>query len=50
LRLRLREVTLGALNLLGVTRVPIDETDVIVARAFADLATLSIAPAPRPSG
>ena len=35
-------MTLGALNLLSVTRVPMDEADVIVARAFADLATLSI--------
>ena len=42
LPLRLREVTLGALNLLSVTRVPMEEADVIVARAFADLATLSI--------
>jgi GAF domain-containing protein len=42
LPLRLREVTLGALNLLGVTRAPMDEADVIVARAFADLAALSI--------
>src|SRR6266581_8358910 len=42
LPLRLREVTLGALNLLGATRVPMDEADVIVARALADLATLSI--------
>jgi GAF domain-containing protein len=40
--LRLRNVTLGALNLLSVTRVPLDEADLIVARAFADLATLSI--------
>src|ERR1044071_6689189 len=40
--LRLREVTLGALNLLSVTRAPMAEADVIVARAFADLATLSI--------
>jgi GAF domain-containing protein len=43
LPLRLREVTLGALNLLSVTRAPMEEADVIVARAFADLATLSIA-------
>src|SRR5207245_992234 len=43
LPLRLREVTLGALNLLSVTRAPMAEADVIVARAFADLATLSIA-------
>ena len=42
LPLRLRAVTLGALNLLSVTRAPMDEADVIVARAFADLATLSI--------
>src|SRR5256884_1406579 len=40
--LRLREVTLGALNLLSVTRAPMAEADLIVARAFADLATLSI--------
>jgi GAF domain-containing protein len=43
LPLRLREVTLGALNLLSVTCTPMDQADVIVARAFADLATLSIA-------
>ncbi len=42
LPLRLRDVTLGALNLLSVTRDPIGEADLIVARAFADLATLSI--------
>ncbi len=42
LPLRLREVTLGALNLLSVTRAPITESDLIVARAFADLAALSI--------
>ena len=42
LPLRLREVTLGALNLLSVTRTPIRQADLIVARAFADLATLSI--------
>jgi GAF domain-containing protein len=42
LPLRLRDVTLGALNLLSVTQAPMDEADVIVARAFADLATLSI--------
>jgi ANTAR domain len=37
-----REVTLGTLNLLSAARAPMDEADVIVARAFADLATLSI--------
>lgn len=42
LPLRLREVTLGALNLLSVTRDPIREADLVVARAFADLAALSI--------
>ena len=42
LPLRFREVTLGALNLLSVTRAPMEEADVIAARAFADLATLSI--------
>ena len=43
LPLRLREVTLGALNLLSATNAPMDEADIIVARAFADLAALSIA-------
>jgi len=42
LPLRLREVTLGALNLLSATRTPMAEADLIVARAFADLAALSI--------
>jgi GAF domain-containing protein len=43
LPLRLREVTVGALNLFSATGDPITEADVIVARAFADLAALSIA-------
>ena len=43
LPLRLRELTLGALNLLSATRAPMAEADFIVARAFADLAALSIA-------
>lgn len=43
LPLRLREVTLGALNLLSVTRAPMAQADLIVARAFADLAALSVA-------
>jgi GAF domain-containing protein len=43
LPLRLREVTLGALNLLSATRTPMAEADMIVARAFADLAALFIA-------
>jgi GAF domain-containing protein len=42
LPLRLRDVTLGALNLLSETRSQIGEEDLIVARAFADLAALSI--------
>src|SRR5437016_3113185 len=42
LPLRLRDVTLGALNLLNDTLTPLDETDIIVARAFADLAAVSI--------
>jgi GAF domain-containing protein len=42
LPLRWRDVTLGALNLLSVTQTPMEEADVIVARAFADLAALSI--------
>jgi GAF domain-containing protein len=40
--LRLRKVTMGALNLLRATREPMAEADLIVARAFADLAALSI--------
>src|SRR5881394_1794837 len=43
LPLRLRELTLGALNLLSATRAPMAAADLIVARAFADLAALSIA-------
>jgi len=42
LPLRFRDVTLGALNLFSVTQAPMAESDVIVARAFAHLATLSI--------
>jgi GAF domain-containing protein len=42
LPLRLRKVTLGALNLLRTTHEPMPEADLIVARAFADLAALSI--------
>ena len=42
LPLRLRMVTIGAMNLLSVTQVPMDEADLIVAQAFADLAALSI--------
>jgi GAF domain-containing protein len=42
LPLRLRKVTLGAMNLLRAADEPMPEADVIVARAFADLAALSI--------
>jgi len=49
LPLRLRDVALGALKLFSVTQTPMDEADVIVARAFADLATLSIVRRPKPS-
>ncbi len=42
LPLRLRDVTLGALNLLSVSGAPMRKADLIVARAFADLAALSI--------
>ncbi len=42
LPLRWREMTLGALNLFSVTQTPMDEENVIAARAFADLASLSI--------
>jgi hypothetical protein len=42
LPLRFRDVTLGALNLFSVTQEPMSEADVMVARAFADLATLGI--------
>ena len=42
LPLRLRDQTIGAMNLLGVGQTPMNEADLIVARAFADLAALSI--------
>jgi GAF domain-containing protein len=42
LPLRLRDAKLGALNMLNVSREPMAEADLIVARAFADLAALSI--------
>jgi GAF domain-containing protein len=42
LPLRLRDVTLGALNILNVSRDPMADADLVVARAFADLAALSI--------
>jgi GAF domain-containing protein len=42
LPLRLREVTIGAMNLFHAQHTPMDERDVIVARAFADLATITV--------
>jgi GAF domain-containing protein len=40
--LRLRDATIGVLNLFSVQQSPMDESDLIVARAFADLATISV--------
>ncbi len=42
LPLRLRDATIGALNLFSFEGSPIDENDLIVARGFADLAAISI--------
>ena len=42
LPLRLRERTIGALNLFSIGQTRMDEGDVMVARAFADLATISV--------
>ncbi len=42
LPLRLRDSTIGAMNLLDTGQTPMNESDVIVARAFADLATISV--------
>jgi GAF domain-containing protein len=42
LPLRLRDITVGALNLFRVEETPMDERDVIVAQAFADLASISV--------
>ena len=40
--LRLRDTTIGALNLVSVDDAPMDDADLLVARAFADLAAISI--------
>jgi transcriptional regulator with GAF, ATPase, and Fis domain len=42
LPLRLRDATIGALNLFSVEELPMDEDNALVARGFADLATISI--------
>ena len=42
LPLRLRERIVGALNLFSFDRTPMDEEDVLVVQAFADLATISV--------
>jgi GAF domain-containing protein len=42
LPLRLRDTIIGALNLVSVEQTPMNEADVLVARAFADLATISV--------
>jgi GAF domain-containing protein len=42
LPLRLRQATIGALNLFGVEEAPMNDSDVIVAQAFADLAAIAI--------
>ena len=42
LPLRLRDITIGALNLASVGQIPMGEADLLVARAFADLATISV--------
>jgi GAF domain-containing protein len=42
LPLRLRDATIGALNLFSDEDRPMDEADVLVARAFADLAAISV--------
>jgi GAF domain-containing protein len=42
LPLRLRNMTIGALNLFSAETTPMAEADVLVARAFADLATISV--------
>ena len=42
LPLRLRHQTIGALNLFAVEEDPMDDADVVVAQAFADLATIGI--------
>lgn len=42
LPLRLRDVTVGALNLFSAEEAPMADADAVVARAFADLAAISV--------
>ena len=42
LPLRLRDRTIGGLSLFGVEEIPVSESNVIMARAFADVATISV--------
>jgi GAF domain-containing protein len=42
LPIRLRDITIGALNLFEIDQTPLDAATVVVARAFADLAAISI--------
>ncbi len=42
LPLRLRDTTIGALNLFSVEDLPMDDDTLMVARAFADLAAISV--------
>jgi GAF domain-containing protein len=42
LPLRLRDATIGALNVFSSDQTPMGEPDVLVARPFADLATISV--------
>jgi len=42
LPLRLRDKTIGALNLFSVDQTPIGDDAIMIARAFGDLATISI--------
>jgi GAF domain-containing protein len=42
LPLRLRNMTIGALNVVSAGETPMDDADALVARAFADLATISV--------
>jgi GAF domain-containing protein len=42
LPLRLRTMTIGAMNLFHAEQTPMDERDLVVVRAFADLATITV--------